>query len=168
MKTMKLILCAGIFVFGFALQGFSQIVMPEIEVRAMNYKYLNALDGTESPVPATMLEKYAAAYDPTVSDYYEDEYDSYFISFIIPEGKILAVYDKQGKLKRTAEKYKDVDVPKSISTAVAKKFPNWAITKDVYLVTYHEDMGVTKQYKLVLENDKYRMKVKMNDKGEFL
>jgi hypothetical protein len=51
-------------------------------------------------------------------------YDNYVVSFYIPEGKILAAYDKDGRLLRTAERYKDVAVPKKVREAVAKKYGN--------------------------------------------
>lgn len=168
MKTLKLIIGVMVLVFGFTLQAFAQILLPEIEIRAMNYKYLNAVGAKEVAQPVSMLERYAAAFDPKESEFYEDEYDNYFVSFYIPEGKILAAYDKDGNLLRTAEKFKDIDVPQAVKLAVTKRFPNWSITKDVYLVTFHDKKGTTKRYKLLLENGNQRMRVKIDDKGEFM
>lgn len=115
-----------------------------------------------------MLEREAAAYELKNSEFYEDEYDNYFVSFYIPEGRILAAYDKDGNLLRTAEKFKNVAVPKAVREAVAKRFPQWTISNDVYLVSYHDKNGVIKRYKLLLENGNQRMKVKIDDKGKFL
>jgi hypothetical protein len=108
MKTIKPILFVGVLIFGICLQVSAQVVLPELEIRAMNYKYLNAVDSKESSQPVAMLQRYAASYDPKEASFYEDEYDSHFISFYIPDGKILALYDKDGNLVRTAEKYKNV------------------------------------------------------------
>lgn len=173
MKAFKFI--AGILFVGLALvaattQTFAQIVLPEIIVRATNYKYLNAINPESAAQPVNMIEQYAAAYDIKGTSFYEDEYDQYFISFYIPEGKILAAYDKEGHLLRTIEKYRNIDVPRSVKQAVAEKYPKWAITKDVYLVNYQAKEGgvITKQYKLVLENGDKRIRVKIADTGEFL
>lgn len=77
-------------------------------------------------------------------------------------------HDKNGKLLRTAEKYKNVQLPKTVTSAVAGRFPNWHIAKDVYLVDYYSDKNiVNKLYKLVLENGDQRIKVSLNEKGEF-
>lgn len=165
------ILLLAVFVFGASLQAFAQKVLPEITITAANYKYLNATSPEETAQPVNMLEHYAAAYDIKGAEFYEDEYDNYVVSFFIPDGKILAAYDKEGKLLRTAEKFKDVAVPSSVRQAVAKKFPNWTISRDVYVVSYHdrrEGRVIKKMYKLVLENGSQRMRVKVTDGGDFL
>ena len=151
------------------IQAFAQKVLPEITVSAANYKYLNAVKPEEAAQPVNMLEQYVAAYDVKGAEFYEDEYENYFVSFYIPAGKILAAYDKDGNILHTAEKYTNVAVPNTISQAVAKKYPNWGISKDIYMVSYYEDGKVSKRiYKLLLENNSKRMRVKLNDSGEFL
>lgn len=169
-KSVMGILFAGVFVFGVAMQAIAQIELPEITVTAANYKYLNAVNPEEAAQPVNMLEQYVATYDVKGAEFYEDVYDNYIVSFYIPEGKILAAYDKDGKLMRTAERYKDVAIPNSVKNAVAKRFPKWTISKDVYKVTYHSKEGweTKKLYKLMLENGDKRMRVKISDDGEFL
>lgn len=174
MKISKLMmgsLLLGVFIFEASIQTFAQKVLPEITITAANYKYLNAISPEEAAQPVNMLEYYAAAYDIKGAEFYEDEYDSYVVSFFIPDGKILAAYDKDGKLLRTAEKFKGVAVPNNVRQAVATRFPKWTISKDVYLVSFHDkrDGSVTKKlYKLLLENGDQRMRVKVTDLGEFL
>ncbi|WPP49811.1 nicotinate-nucleotide adenylyltransferase [Catalinimonas niigatensis] len=168
MKLSKLLLCLGVLTFGFTLPSFAQVVLPGIEIVATNYKYLNSV-GEEAAVPVKQIEEKVASFDVKSADFYQDDYDTYFVSFYIPEGKVLASYDKNGKLLRTIERFKDVDVPMAVREAVAKRFPQWSIAKDAYLVNYHDTKGVTKKtYKLTLENGSERLKVKMNDTGEFI
>ncbi len=81
---------------------------------AANYKYLKTVGGKEVPVAAQRLQRAAASYDIKNSVYYEEDYDTYFISFALPEGQILAAYDANGKLLRTAEHYHNVALPSSI------------------------------------------------------
>ncbi len=159
--------------FGLTTQTFSQVIsdgmLPEIEVYALNYKYLNSIDNAEAPVPVKLLERKVANFDVTEAEFYRDDYDFYNVSFYIPEGKIVAAYDKKGKLLRTIEKFKNIKVPKSVTKSVAKRFPGWIIYEDVYKVSYHKNSGVTKQeYKLTLENGDKRLKVKIDPKGNFL
>ena len=158
---------ALVFALGYTFPVLAQEVLPEVTVIATNYKYLKSVGGKEVAQPVQLLQRTAAAYDVKKSDYYEDDYDSYFVSFYIPEGQILAAYDKNGKLIRTAEKYQDVKLPSAVTTAVTTRFPNWKISKDVYQVTYYEASGSNKKYKLLLENGNKRMKVKINEAGEF-
>lgn len=167
MKHTKNLSLLTILVLGFILPSFAQ-ELPEVTVYSYRYKYLNAVDNKEVAQPVKMLEHRAATYDVKNSEYYEDEYDNYFISFYIPDGEILATYDKEGKLLRTAEKFKNVAMPQTVAEAVAKRFPQWHISKDVYLVSYFDEKGATKTYKIILENGDKRLRVKTNEKGEFL
>ncbi|SDG40382.1 hypothetical protein ACRQ5D_24245 [Mucilaginibacter sp. P25] len=168
MKTFKSMLMLTALIVGFALCSSAQVILPEVRIVASTYKYLNATDNREMSQPVRMLEFKAASYDVKKSEFYDDDYDGYYISFYIPDGKILAAYDKDGKLLRTAEKFKNTKLPEAIRTAVSQRFPNWRISQDVYQVNYfdHKDKA-DKTFKLLLENGDKRMKVKLNEKGEF-
>ena len=112
MKQVQLLLISGLFCAGFSLESMAQIKeLPEIVIVARNYKYLRAVDNKEIAQPVKLLERYAAAYDVKKSEYYEDDNNGYFISFYLPQGYILAEYDAEGKLMRTAEKFEDVALP---------------------------------------------------------
>jgi len=163
----------GLFIFGLTTQAFAQIIktekLSEVTVYATNYKYLNNVNTQEvASIPVELLERKVAAFDVTSSDFYQDDYDLYNITFFIPEGKILAAYDKDGKLLRTAEKFKGINLPMQVKEAVLDRFPEWTITKDVYLVNYHHNKGVSKKYKLKLENGDKTLRVKMDETGKFL
>ena len=171
MKTLKFVqkLQVVVFICLATTLTYAQNVLPEIVIRAANYKYLDAVSAEESSQPINMVEQAAAAYDMKGQEFYEDEYDKYFVSFIIPEGKILAAYDKDGTLLRTAERYSEVALPMKVKQAVATKYPGWYISEDVYLVNYQANEGVTRKlYKLLLETGNKKMRVKITDKGEFL
>lgn len=163
----------GLLIMGLANPVFSQIrkteQLSEVVVHATNYKYLTSANSEEvASIPVKLLEQKVANFDLKNSEFYEDEYAEYVISFYIPEGKVLAAYDKDGKLLRTAERYKDIDLPRSIKESVAIRFPGWTITKDMYLVTFYDQKGISKRYKLKLENGNKSLRVKMNEKGEYL
>jgi hypothetical protein len=165
-------LIIGLFVLGLMTQGFAQITkveqLSEVVVVAVNYKYLNQVDSQEAAVPVELLQRKVATYDLKSQDFYDDDFEFYTVSFFIPEGKIVAAYDSNGKILRTIERYKDIALPMDVSMAVAKRFPGWSITKDVYLINYHEAKGVNKKYKLTLENGEKRLKVKVDSEGNFM
>lgn len=159
----------GLFIFGLTAQTYAQITeLPEIEIIGVNYKYLDAAGEEDVAEPVKVLQREAATFDLKNSEYYQDEYDTYFISFFLPEGKILASYDKDGVLLRTAEKFKNIALPRAVAEAVAERFPNWSVATDVYLVNYHQAKGASKTYKLLLENGEKRMRVKTDENGNFL
>ena len=165
-------LMIGLLVLGLTSQAFSQITkteqLSEVIIVATNYKYLNQVSQDEVAIPVKLLQRKVATYDVTTSDFYDDEYDYYSVSFFIPEGKVLAAYDKDGKIIRTVEKYKDIALPKSVINSVVTRFPGWTIAKDAYLVNYHNEKGVDKKYKLTLENGDQRLKIKTDAEGNFL
>ena len=162
----KLIL--GLLVLGLTTQFYAQIVMlPEIEVRAMNYKYLSSIDNSVAPVNVKMLEQKVANFDIKSSEFYEEDYNFYKVYFYIPDGKIVAAYNSDGKVLYTIERFKDVKLPRAVLESVAKRFPKWAISKDVYRVNSKNEKAV-KTYKLILENGDKKMRVKTDENGKFL
>ena len=169
MNQFKLMPILGLLAIGTPAISVGQVkTLPEVTVVARNYKYLKAVNNNEAAEPVKLLERRAAAFDIKNSEYYNDEYDSYDITFYLPEGYVLAVYDQSGKLLRTAERYKNTAIPLSVRKAIAQRYPNWGITKDVYKVQF-EDAGTTKfEYKLILQNGDKRLRVKTTEQGEFL
>ncbi len=162
-----------LIILGLASPLFAQITKPEelseVTVHATNYKYLTSANSKEvASIPVKLLEEKVANYDLKNSEIYQDEYEEYIISFYIPEGKVLAAYDKDGKLLRTAERYQDVNLPRDVKESVAIRFPGWTITKDIYMVTYYDKSGINKKYKLKLVNGDQKINVKMNEKGEYI
>lgn len=163
----------SLVILGLAIQAYGQEIktekLSEVVISATNYKYLSKTGLENASVSVAMLEQKVASYDLKNSEFYNDEYDSYVISFYIPEGKILAAYDKNGKILRTVEKFKNVKLPKEVQMSVAKQYPNWRFEKDIYLVNYHDSSNkITKKYKITLVNGDKRIKVKVDADGTIL
>jgi len=163
-------LIIGLFLFGLTTQMFSQITkLPEVVVRSVNYKYLIAVDENQEDVNVKNLEEQVAMYNVKNTDLYSDEYDSYSVTFYIPDGYIVAAYDDEGNLLRTIERFKDVKLPMNIRNKVTKKFPNWAIASDVYTVKYESKDGMAKkQYKIKLTNSGEVIRIKVDGEGNVL
>ena len=164
--------CIGLLAFGIAGLTYSQEIkveeLSEVVIEAVNYKYLNTTDNKEAPVTVKMLERKAAAYDVTTKDYYMDNYDYYTVSFVIPDGTLVAAYGPDGKILRTIEKYNDVPLPDAVRQALQDRFPSWEIVKDVYRIRYEDREGAKKNYKIKLINGDKTMRVMMSEDGEFL
>lgn len=170
MKTIKLICC--LFVFSIAFETFAQETpvekLSEVVIVATNYKYLNEVDNKESAINVRMLQHKLASFDLKNSDFYDDDYDEYIVSFYIPEGKILAAYDKNGKILRTVERYKNIKTIPTVIKSIAATYPGWTISKNIYKVTYHDDNGSKKMYKFKLEKNGNTIRVKTDEYGNFL
>ena len=168
MKMPKFFIVLGALLGGFAANLIAQETLPEVTVMARNYKYLKSANTKNVADPANLLERKAAAFDVRNSEFYEDDYERYSIQFILPDGFVLAVYDQDGKLLRTAERYKNISLPPAVRNAVANRYPKWTISSDTYLVNYEDKEGARMVYKMMLENGNKRLKVKANEKGEFI
>jgi predicted nucleic acid-binding protein len=163
----KLIL--SLLLVGWATQMFSQITKLSEVAITVNYKYINAVNTEDLAESVSTLHEEVAFYDIKTSELYSDEYDEYFVTFFIPEGKILAAYDKDGFLIRTIEKFKNIKLPMAIIETIAQKYPKWHMAKDIYKVNYHKDKGVTKmQYKVRLENGEKSFNIKIDEDGNFM
>lgn len=162
----------GLIALGFTFQIYAQdrpvVKLPEVTLVNTNYKYLSSVDSEVVAIPVEQLETKIATFNIKELDIYEDEYDYYDVYFIIPEGKILASYDKEGNILRTIEKFKNTHLPAAVAKAILKRFPNWNFSENIYVVNYKKSKGATKHYKLTLENGDKRIKVKLDALGNFL
>ena len=164
-------LLVGLIILGLTTQGFAQIEtekLSEVEVLGTNYKYISKIDLKEVALPVKQLHKRVANYDLVNNGVYNEEYDTHYISFYIPEGYILAAYNNDGELLRTTEKFKDVQIPEFVKNVVLDTYPGWEIAGDIYYITYHHKKGVTKEYKILLSNNGKRKSIKIDAEGEFL
>ena len=159
----------GLFLLGLTTQIYAQNseTFPAVYV-VHNYKYLSDAGSKEAPIPLEELHLKVSDFNVKELDIYTDEYDFYYVNFVIPEGKILASYDSESNLLRTVERYGNINLPISILKSITDRFPNWIVSKNLYLVNYHEHGKTRKLYKITLENGDKRIKIKIDDKGDFL
>ena len=160
-----------LIITAFTAVSFAQektIPLEEVEVLGVNYKYLDALGEGFVAKPVRVLQQSVANFDLKTIDGYEDEEKEFYVCFKIPVGKILAVYDKEGEIMRTSERFKDIRLPLAVSNAIVEKYPGWTIEGDIYLVSYIKNKKISKTYKLFLEKNGNHRRVKTDDYGNFL
>ena len=160
-----------LIITGLTAVGFAQektIALDEVEITGVNYKYLDALGDGFVAKPVKVLEQKVATFNVKSLVGYEDEENDYYVYFKIPQGKILAVYDTDGEIMRTSEKFKDIRLPLGVSNAIVEKYPGWTIEGDIYLVSYMKDKKIGKTYKLFIQKDGKHKRVKTDDNGNFL
>ncbi|GGZ71294.1 nicotinate-nucleotide adenylyltransferase [Algibacter mikhailovii] len=150
---------------------FAQTIELSETLITLNYKYLdkNEVNNPAQRVKDLESELLKFNHKEELSDLYDDKYDTYSVSFHVPKGKIIAAYDKDGKIVRTIEKYDNVRLPLVVMQSVSKRFPNWGIVEDIYLVKYHCDQDSLKQeYKIKIQNDDETITVRTDENGVFL
>ncbi|NND62703.1 MAG: nicotinate-nucleotide adenylyltransferase [Flavobacteriaceae bacterium] len=167
MKKLVLVL----FVLGLTSPIFAQnpIELSEVFITAKNYKYLSSVDNSEAPVSVKTLEREAAVFNAKEhSDLYVDNFNTYNVSFYIPDGKIVALYDGDGNIIKTIERFKNVQLPEDVQNSIRKRFPQWEVVKDVYEVKYTETKGAKKLYKVKLKNGNETIRVKIDEYGNYM
>ena len=166
----------GFFIIGFATIGFTQsklnefqVTLDEVELIGVNTEYLNAIGYEDAAIPVKILSHKVASFDLRKLDFYDGERKDYYVFFKIPQGRILAIYDRYGEIIRTSEKFKDISLPLAVSNAIIEKYPGWRISRDVYRVTYVKDGELNKTYKLFIEKTDFgRRVVKTDENGNFI
>lgn len=166
MKKLLITLLMAAFLVPLMAQEVGQL--DEVVVKAMNYKYLSAVDNSEAPIPIWNIEKEAAIFDVTNSDVYLDEFNMYKVIFRIPDGVMVVAYDADGNIIKTIERFKNYQLPEKVRLAVKEKYPEWTVVKDLFLVTYSDAKGADRMYKIKLKNGDEIMRVKLDVEGNYL
>lgn len=147
----------------------AEVVLEEVEEVGVNYKYLNAIGYRGAAEPVKMLAQKVASFDFKNSIKNDKEDIDYHVSFENPHGEILAVFDNEGEIIKTTEKFNDISLPLVVSNAIVEKYPGWRITGDNYMVTYVKDGELNKTYKLYIEKTNVGKRVINTDEnGNFL
>lgn len=159
------------FAIALAFQMNSQTIeLPETLI-SVNYDYLETIDSNNIiPHRVKKLQNEALNYkNVELAKLYDDEYETYSVSFYVPEGRIIAAYDKNGKIIKTIEKYDNVRLPLVVLQSISKRFPNWSVVEDVYYINYHSEKDSLKhEYKIKLKNEDEIISVRTDEKGTFL
>lgn len=175
MKTMKTI------VIGLAFLSFSNIVnsqTPETSVNRVklneviispikNVSYYNAVYDPYTAKGVKDLETIVAKHDVSASNEYGN-YDSYIFIFKNNVGKIVTMYDKDGELLSSVEKFKDIQMPEKVRLALLSKYPGWRLNSTVFRVKYVHNKEVEKAYYLQIIKGADKLNVKVNCDGDVL
>ena len=169
-------LIIGLIIMGFTTVAFAQdkpiefeVTLEEVELFGVNSEYLEAIGYNDAAAPVKLLTKKVASFDLKSLAIYDNEEKDYYVYFKIPQGKILAIYDKNGEIIRTSEKFKDISLPLAVSNAIVEEYPGWRISSDIYRVTYVRDGELNKTYKLFIENvNSGKRVIKTDENGNFI
>ncbi|TXE15141.1 hypothetical protein FUA26_01130 [Seonamhaeicola algicola] len=105
----------------------------------------------------------------TIAELYDKKDDVYSVNFTTNNGEIVAYYTKDGNIVRAYETFNNVRLPLEVSQAVCKKYPNCCIVEDVYVLKYNAKKGIAKkEYKITLKLNNEIIKIKTNERGEFI
>lgn len=163
MKTLFFFL----FTLCFTLFGYAQTVELPETVISINANYLNSVEPENSCNYVKKLEEALLNYDHSeLIDLYDEKNDIYNVTFKMTEGTIIASFNKDGKIIKTFEKYKNIRLPQVVLQAIAEKYPNYSIVEDIYVVKFHSAADDLKQeYRITIKNKDALLTVKTNGEG---
>lgn len=90
-----------------------------------------------------------------------EEYDDYEIVLTTRKGSIKAVYDDEGNLKRTHQKFKNILLPRNISHNLVRDHNGWVMTANKYVASGKENKVHKEKYLIYLQNGDDSKKVKI-------
>lgn len=121
-----------------------------LKVKSINSKYLNKINDRFNSDELLILEKKVSEYDVTKADGYDSRNKAFKVNFLATKGSIEVIYDANGMILSTREKFKDVRLPVPVRHTAFKMYPDWKISGNVCSINYNINRDVMKTYKLKL------------------
>ncbi len=169
-------LVIGTLFLGLASLGFSQssdadfgqVKLSDVTVSPINLDYIDKVrEGAISEKVFTM-EREASRYNIKKSRFFNNHQKSFEIKFSKKNGRITAIYDRNGKIRSTWERYKDLSLPPAVRNSVYKAYTGWTMVGNAYMVSYHSNFGVKKVYKVRMAKGDVKKNVKIDTEGNLL
>ena len=130
--------------------------------KTLNFNYLTNIKANEASFIVAQLQRLVANFDIKTSSVYDNsEAATYNVVFKNNQGEIVATYNNEGKILSTVEKYEDVVIPVNLRIAISKQFPSWAFQINTYLISYTENNGISKKYKIKINKGKHKKTLKL-------
>jgi len=131
-------------------------------VISANSKYMNKAYDENASNTIKNLEQIVASFKIKNTSTYSSEFDSYLVNFRNDKTAINTVYNSDGTILSSNEKFKDVLMPHTVRQALYKEYPGWTIHKNSYHVSYSENRNVKKLYKIQVRKDGEKKNLKVD------
>lgn len=132
-----------------------------------NVTYYNAVHDSYAAKGVINLETAAASYDISSSDLY-GKYESYLFIFKNHLGKIMAIYDNEGELVKSVEKFENIQLSEKVRLSLLSEYPGWRLNSTVFKVKYANNKDVERVYHLQIVKDDKKLNLKVNCDGDVL
>ncbi|MGI9550747.1 MAG: hypothetical protein ACR2MT_06065 [Aurantibacter sp.] len=170
MRKLSIILVAlGMASLGFAqnsIPNFDYLKYKDLGTLSSNYEYLNEVQNGLTPNQIKYLENVVSYWDVTKSEKFDGRRGERFnVTFKSNRGQIIAYFDRNGKVVRAKEQFRNFALPKQVGIALAKKYPNWTVIKNRYTVLYTKDGQSKKIFKVQISKDKQKKWLKIDPSG---
>ncbi|GGH44472.1 hypothetical protein IA57_03145 [Mangrovimonas yunxiaonensis] len=171
-------LCIGLLFFGLTSQVPAQVEEPvedfygvqltEVNLKPINASYFDNVYDRNSPNDVKELQREVANYDIKESDVFDSQMESYDVLFKEKGGdksRIIATFDKEGKILTSFERHNNIFLPSAVRNAIFKEYDGWTLAKTTYKVSYFQNKKVEKTYFARIEKDGRRKNLKIDAAG---
>ena len=168
-------LLIGIFVLGLTSLGFSQntnseneeVQLAAVEISSYNLNYLEEVIDIGLSDNVKSLEQEAANFDVKSLDEFDGRKEIYKVKFIGTKGFLIADYDWNGKIVKTSERYKNINLPKDLIKSVLNQYPESQFLKVAYNVEYGAQENIEKIYRIKIMNDGKKRNLKISSGSNY-
>ncbi|MEO9891349.1 hypothetical protein [Aurantibacter sp.] len=143
-----------------------EIKCENVNLSPVNENYLNKVKVGEIASRVISLQNTVAQFNPLESSLYKSK--KCYITFKREKGKIVANFDRNGKLLNSYERFENVIFPKSVQKAIYKEYPGWYMLNNIYIIDYTHNKEVKKMYKVRIGNGLSKKNIKLDEVGNYL
>jgi|SRR5690606_32042218 len=131
-----------------------------------NSKYMNKVYEESSSNVVKNLEQVIASFDITKHRVYNPEIKNYIVNFKYSgKTRMNVTYNSEGLVISSSERYDDILLPHSIRQALVKDYPGWQLHSNSYRVNYDYQNDSRKMYKIEVQKDGEKKKLKIHVEG---
>ncbi len=163
----------GTMIIALASLGYSQganhtmdeVRLSDVTITPINIDYIEKVrEGILSERVIT-LEKKASRYNIKESPFFNIHSKVFEIRFKHRNGRINAVYNRNGKIVSAYEWHKNLKLPPAVRNAVFRIHPDWQMYRNAYLVSYRHRKGAKKLLKIQIRKDGLTKSLKFDIDG---
>lgn len=122
----------------------------------IHHKYLRKVRSLYLPEGVTSLQNKVSQFDIAKTKTFDKNSNHNKYEFVSDSGKIKAVFDQNGELSSTREKYK-MTLPANVKEHIFKDYEGWTLVYSEIVVKYRKNKKSQKYYLVKIENeDEYK------------
>ena len=148
-------------------RGQKEIKLEGVSVSPINIDYLLHVHDNAVAERVLNLQHKVASFDLTKWPQYAGP-GTYEMTFKQPEGKILAVFGRNGKIVQSYERFKNIIFPIAVRNGIYREYPGWTIENNTYVVWYTENRDAKKIFKVRLSKGELKKRIKIDASGNLL
>ncbi|MCM8570617.1 hypothetical protein NE848_14570 [Gramella jeungdoensis] len=100
-----------------------------------------------------------------IATYGDRNYDSYHLTFKSGQGFLKADFDKNGKIVKTYQKFKDIVLPLDVRRELYMAHKGWTMTENKYIASGRGEMLEKELYKIKIEDGSRSQNIKLDPRS---